>query len=436
MKIFKKTLFLLVILISLSIWYFYGKSKPEKKEKENLFLIEKDKIGEIIIGNGNRKIEIVNSNGTWIIKDKNYECDKNEVENLINKISSLEIERNLGEVENLEQYGLEDLSRFIEVVQNGKKFKLYIGDETPSGNYFYVTRDKKEILLVYKWDLNVILEKDIFELRDKRILPIDITKNDIEEIEIKKDKISYLVRRKGEIWNIENPLKDWAEKEKIEDLIEKIIDGKVKKYEEEKKEKECGLEKPKITIKIKDKTNQYFLHFGKKENDLYYAKNSQRPYIFLVEKDIIEKIPDEINQLREKKLFDFVVSDVCEFSIIKKDKELKIVKKNGDYYIEKDKTKKVSKEKVEDFLYDLKYLEIKDFVDYSETKLKKYLLSPPLIKISVLDNLKHTEIYFGEKTANEIYCFHPERKIIFTIPESDYPKIDKEEEFFIEKKEK
>jgi len=140
--------------------------------------------------------------------------------------------------------------------------------------------------------------------------------------------------------------------------------------------------------------------------------------------------------LREKRLFDIDISEVVEFSIIKKDRELKFRKEKNSYYIEGEKTKKISKEKVEEFLNDLKYLEIKNFIEYSDEKLKTFLLSSPLLKIIVYTDETRKEIHFGMKTENEVFCFSPERKIIFTILSSDYSKIDKDEEFFIKKEEK
>ncbi|MCM8819090.1 MAG: DUF4340 domain-containing protein [Candidatus Omnitrophica bacterium] len=436
MKIFSKTLSLLILLILICVFYFYEikySAKREKKEEgsKKVFIVEKNEIKSIIINNEDKKIELVSLNNQWFVKDKNYECDKNEIESLLNKIISLQINRNLGEIEDLTQYGLTDSKKFIEIKYNGTKQTLFIGGQTPSGSYLYTTKDKKNVYLVYKWDLNDIIEKDMFDLVDKRILPVEIKKSDIEQIEI-KNKVYFLVRRKGDIWNFEKPINDWADKEKIDNFLDKIINGKIKSFEEDKKEKDCGLEKPKIIISLKTKDKEYFLHFGKKVNETYYCKNSLKPYIFLVEENLLE-MPDEINALREKKLFDFNISDLIEFSIIKKGKELKIVKDGEKYYNESDKHKKISKEKVEEFLSDIKYLEIKDFISYSETNLKKYGLSSPLIRIIVKYNKTKTEIHFGTKTEKDIYCYHPERKIIFTIPSSDYSKIDKDFDFFIEK---
>ncbi|HOK55734.1 MAG TPA: DUF4340 domain-containing protein [bacterium] len=437
MKIFKKNLLLLIILLIVGSFYFYQvkiASKKKKNEEKKLFVFEKEKIKGILIKNDDKEIEIVNENGLWKIKGKNYECDKNEIESLINKILSLEIERNIGTVDDLSIYGLSSSEKQIEIQKDGEKFILYIGDETPSSSYLYTTKDKKEVLLVYKWDLDSILGKNIFDLRDKRIIPVDITKEDIEEIEVNKKNKTILLKRSGERWYIESPLKDIANREKIERVVGNIIDGEVKEFEELKTEKECGLERPESTIKLKTKDSNYFIYLGKKKENLYYAKNSLKPYIFLADDKIVDDIPDEINELREKKLFDIDVSEVEEFSIIKKDKELKFKKEKDSYFLEGEKTKKISKDKVEEFLHDLKYLEIKDFIEYSEKNLKDFQLSPPLIKIIVYTEGTKTEVHFGKKTENYIYCYSPERKSIFTIPSSDYSRIDKDEGFFVEEK--
>ncbi|MGC8977260.1 MAG: DUF4340 domain-containing protein, partial [Candidatus Ratteibacteria bacterium] len=208
---------------------------------------------------------------------------------------------------------------------------------------------------------------------------------------------------------------------------------KVKEFVEGKNEKECGLEKCEIIFKIKVKQNDYFLYLGKKKDDLYYAKNSEKPYIFLVENKIIKDIPEEIDDLRERKLFDINVSDVREIVIKKVKDEFKFVKEKENWYLENEKTKRISKDKIEEFLYGLKNIEIKDFIEYSEKKFKDYELYQPEIKISVSDNKNKIEIDFGKKTEKIIYCYYPKRKILFTIPSSDYDKINKDKDFFIEK---
>jgi len=441
MKVLKKTLFLLGILIFFAGYYFYEiktapKKEKKKEEEKKLFLINKENVNQIYMKNGAKEIEIIKLGKNWVIKNKNYECDKSEIESLLNKILSLEVEREIENVNDLSQYGLMQPEKIIKLQEDGEKYILCIGDETPTGSYLYTTTDNRNIKLIYKWDLDDILKKEIFDLRDKRILPVDIVKSDVEEIEIKRGNYSYYFKRSGNEWYIKNKIYDLASKDKMDEILENIFDKKVKEYEENKNERECGLEKPTATFKIKVKDGEYYLYLGKKKENFYYAKNSLKPYIFLVEDRIIEDIPENINELREKKLFDFNISDVNEIIITKKEEELKFLKEKDKWYLEKDKTKKISKQKIEDFLSDLKYIEIKDFVDYSEDKLKNYSLLPAELKISVFDSEKRIEIHFGKKTEKEIYCYHPKRKILFTISSSEYDKINKEKEFFIEKEKK
>ncbi|MGC8977292.1 MAG: DUF4340 domain-containing protein, partial [Candidatus Ratteibacteria bacterium] len=224
MRIFKKNIFLFIIMLFLFLYYFYENKTSSEREKmksesKRIFKVEKDKIKSIFIKNGEKEIEIVKSDGLWVIKDKNYQCDKNEVENLINKIANLEFEREIEGISDFSLYGLEKPEKVIKIEENGEKYILYVGNETPTGSYLYVTKDKINVFLVYKWDINEIIEKNIFDLRDKRIIPVDIFKSDIEEIEIKKGKKILSFFKKGENWYIKTPIEDWASKEKIEKIM-------------------------------------------------------------------------------------------------------------------------------------------------------------------------------------------------------------------------
>lgn len=438
MKYFKKNLLLLGILIIVMVFYFtYKKILPQKEklkeEKEKIFSVEKEKINRIYIKTPDKEIELVKENENWIIKEKGYECDKDEIETILNKIISLDIEKELGEISELSIYGLLEPKKLLEFKANGENYILYVGDDTPTGSSTYVTKDKKNILLVYKWDLNSIFEKNIFDLRDKRVIMADISSSDVSEIEARTEKINFLVKKSGDNWKIEEPLKDIADNTKIERIIDNLIDKKVKNFEEEKKEEDCGLKEPKSYIRIKAKNKDYFLFIGKVVDNSYYAKSSLKPYIFTIEKGIIEDIPEKINELREKKIFKFDTGDFEELFIEKGKLKIEIKKEKGRYYLVKNKKMEIVKEKVEDYLDNLKYIEIEEFLD-NENDLKKYNLSPPDIKIIIKDAYSKNEVYFGNKDEKNLYGYIPERNVIFKIPAENYEKIFKQEDYFISKK--
>ena len=442
MKGFKKTIFLFLILVGLSVWYYFYEIKGgEKREKiksiqKRVFLIPEDKVSFLGIYSGEKSIECGKEKDKWMIeKPEKLDGDKEEIENVIKTVIELEKEREIGEVENLNSFGLEKPVKKIVVGEDGKRYMVFIGDENPSGSYYYATSDRKKVFLISKWDVDDVLKKKVFDLRDKRIIPAEIEKEKIEKIEVKRKKLKFVCKREKERWNLVYPVSDWADETKVEDIVDEIIDGKIKSFEKEKKSLTFyKLKKPEIEIKIECSGKTYSLFIGKKQDGLYYAKNSLKPYIFSIDKSVVETLPEKLIDIRDRDVFKFNSSDVKEITVERGKEKFTLLKEKEEWKV-KEKKEKISSQKVEDFLDDLKFLEIEGFLKFSPEKLSQYNLSPPLVKITVKTEKEKEEILFGKKTKDKLYSYNPERKIIFYIPASDSKIIEKELKDFVEEKE-
>jgi len=318
MKIIKKNLVYLFILLLISGGYFLYTKKIEKKKEEKkliekrIFFIPEEKVSYVSIKNGEKKIECFKENEEWKIKPGNFDADSNEIRNLIDNILKIEKERKLEGVENLDEFGFGKKNKKITVGNLGEKFSLIIGEETPTGSYYYTTTDNKNVFLVSKWDINNIVEKNTFDLRDKRIIPAKIEKEKIEKIEIKRGKEKYVVKKEKDRWKILSPLKDLADKNKVENIISDILEKKVKSFE--KKGIETGIS-PSAYVKISSEGKEYSLFFGKEKNGKIFAKNSLKPFIFTIDKEILDDIPESIDDLRERDVFTFEKENVVAVEI-------------------------------------------------------------------------------------------------------------------------
>lgn len=435
MKIIKKNLVYLIILFLVGGGYFLYTKKIEKEKEEKkliekkIFFIPEEKVSYVSIKNGEKKIECFKENEGWKIKPGNFDADSNEIKNLIDNILKIEKERKLEGVENLDEFGLGKKNKKITVGNPGEKFSLIIGEETPTGSYYYGTTDNKNIFLVSKWNINDIIEKNVFDLRDKRIIPAKIEKEKIEKIEIKKGRNRYVIERKNKKWEIIYPLKDLADKNEVENIISDILEKKVKSFEK----KETGISTS-AYIKFSSEGKEYSLFFGKEKDGKIFAKNSIKPWVFTIDKEILDDIPESIDDLREKDVFTFEKENVVAVEIENKNGKFTLIKKDNGWRIEKSK-KKISKEKVDSFLDDLKFIEIDKFLKFSKENLKKYGLLNPDIKITVIlpENRKES-IYTGKKEKEKIFCFLPERNVIITISKDDWKTLNKKESDFFEKK--
>lgn len=443
MKGFKKTIFLFLILVSLGMWYYFYEIKGGEKRKKikslqkRVFLIPEDKVSFLGIYNGEKFIECRKEKNKWLIENpEKLDGDKEEIENAVKTVIEIEKEREIGEVENLNSFGLEKPVKKIIIGENGKRYMVFIGDENPSGSYYYATSDRKKIFLISKWDIEDVLKKKVFDLRDKRIIPVEIEREKIKKIEVKRKKLKFVCKKEKERWNLIYPVSDWADESKVEDIIYEVIDGKIKSFEREKKSLTFyKLKKPEIEIKIKYSGKTYSLFIGKKHDGLYYARNSVKPYIFSIDKSVVETLPERLIDIRDKDIFKFISSDVEEITVEREKEKFTLLKEKEEWKI-KGKKEKISSEKVEDFLDDLKFLEIEGFLKFSSEKLSHYKLSPPVVKITVKTDKGKEEIFFGKKIKDKLYSYNPERKIIFYISASDSKIIEKELKDFVVEKEK
>ncbi|RLD40622.1 MAG: hypothetical protein DRI88_13395 [Bacteroidetes bacterium] len=435
MKIIKKNLVYLFILFLVGGGYFLYTKKIEKEKEEKkliekkIFFIPEEKVSYVSIKNGEKKIECFKEKGKWKIKPGNFDADSNEIKNLIDNILKIEKERKLEGVENLDEFGLGKKNKKITVGNSGEKFSLIIGEETPTGSYYYGTTDNKNIFLVSKWNINDIIEKNVFDLRDKRIIPAKIEKEKIEKIEIKKGRNRYVIERKNKKWEIIYPLKDLADKNEVENIISDILEKKVKSFE--KKETEISTS---AYIKISSEGKEYSLFLGKEKDGKIFAKNSIKPWVFTIDKEILDDIPESIDDLREKDVFTFEKENVVAVEIENKNGKFTLIKKDNGWRIEKSK-KKISKEKVDNFLDDLKFIEIDKFLKFSKENLKKYGLLNPDVKVTVIlpENRKES-IYTGKREKEKVFCFLPERNVIITILKDNWKILNKKESDFFEKK--
>jgi len=434
MKTYIKTIILFVIGIFLFSWYYFYECKICKKKEEisemkkKLFLLDKKNVSFLGIYNNDKEIECVKEKGNWEIKKpQRIKGDNEEIERIIENVLNLKEERSLGKIENLEEYGLSSPAKKISIGDEGKIFTIFIGYENPSGSYFYITENKSEISLVSKWDLNSIIEKDIFALRDKKFFHFD--KEKIKEIEIKRTPF-YLLCKKGEKWNIEKPYKDIADKDKINELLSEIENGKAKSFPEEIKIKEL-LKSPLIVITLKENGNSYHL-FIVKEKDNYYAKSSTTGYTFEIEKTFVEKIPENAEQLREHSVFTLNIDEIVEFEIKREKEKIYLKKENEKWLNPIFKETKFSEEKIKNFFSDLKYLKIEKFIQPEDKLLEKYKLKEPAITIKVKTKEGQEEqVHFGLKEEKVFYGYNPTRKIIFSLPSSDWEKINKKIKDFV-----
>jgi hypothetical protein len=259
--------------------------------------------------NGDELALAKNDAGKWqITAPKDWRADQSEVSSMVSTLSSLSSERLIEDkAANLADYGLAQPSIEVDVTEkNNKTDKLLIGDNTPTGNAVYVAlAGDPRVFTLASYNKNS-LDKGVKDLRDKRLLTFDSDKLSRVELEAKKEDIEF--GRNKDQWQIVKPKPLRADDSKVQDLIRKLSDARmdlsVSDDEQKKAASAFSSGTAVATAKLTDASGTQELQVRKNKDD-YYAKSSAVDGIYKVGSDLGQALDKNVDEFRNKKLFDF-----------------------------------------------------------------------------------------------------------------------------------
>jgi hypothetical protein len=233
---------------------------------------------------------------------------------------------------NWSEYGLDQPARSFQFkLKDGKSFSLDIGGENPAGFSRYARRNgAAPILMLDTSDNKSLLQKTLFDLRDKRILPTDInsaTRIDLRfslgaapsaaelakaralGLPIKQERISFVRDATGN-WKLTDParrtdiggatyLATILSGAQMDSIIEEKA-GDLKPY---------ALQTPQIRAEITSPAGKTELRIGNMlkdgEKEVFYAMSSLRPHVFTILRTVFDQLNQDLEYYRNRYLFDF-----------------------------------------------------------------------------------------------------------------------------------
>lgn len=242
------------------------------------------------------------------------------------QVSSFELDGEPVE-SSLPKYGLDKPRIHITLKDATKSYGLAIGSVV-SHSTEPQNIDKKSVYVqsihqggIYTVDDNIfkLLNKTLFDLRDKRI--IDFQRSDVTRIEIQRGRETIEgIRRQKDLWEIQGNKKIIADSQAVSDLIYGVDSLEAVAYitNSTKNVAVYGLGKPLLIVKftIRDDEKPVELHIGDfAKGNTVYAKTNKSDQISLVKRDLIDKIGEGIAWLRDKQIFKFTIDDPIRCSV-------------------------------------------------------------------------------------------------------------------------
>jgi len=305
-----------------------------------------------------------NSSGQWKLTSPTpLAADQSAVSSLLGTFSSLNSERLVDEkAGNLASYGLDapklefDLSE-----KNNQTQKLFLGDDTPTGNGIYAKLDGDPRVFIMPSFDKTSIDKTANDLRDKRLLTLDPDKISQVDLVAKTQEIEF-GRNKDE-WQIVKPKPLRADGSEVDELVRALTEAKMQLDASDDPKKIASafaLATPVATAKVTAESGTQELQVRKNKDD-YYAKSSSVDGTYKVASTLGTALDKSLDDFRNKKLFDLGSEDLNKIEIHDGSKTYFLTRSGEDWW--SGSAKKMDPGSVQDLVDKIRDLSASKFVD-------------------------------------------------------------------------
>ena len=266
------------------------------------------------------------------------------------------------------------------------------------------------------------------EARQRSQQVLNVERDKLEGITIQNGDDKIELRKDGEKWRLESPIKDQADASVVQSLIGDLDfwqrDDTIPASEIDiNKLQEFDLAKPKLRLKLSGKDAPPELLFGKDaalENRMYVRFENSRD-VFVVRNTVKNDISKKPEDFRDKKLTDATTLQVTRVVLKTPAGEMEIQKQGDNWEIVKPLRARADNQKVSDLISQVTSARINQFVADDRGDLQPYGLAQPRGSITLFrqgDN-EGQMLQIGapnEKEKEQVYVRFAPRAFVRTTP--------------------
>jgi hypothetical protein len=288
-------------------------SKTSADTTTKLLSIPDDQFQEIKIKKLTGEVQDLRRvNGKWQLAEPNQlSADPDTVGSMVSSLSSLNADKLIEDkATDLQPYGLHVPTLDITVVKkDGKSAELLIGDDTPTGSGAYAKLAGDPRVFTVAGYIKSSVDKTPNDLRDKRLLTFDSDKLTRVELQAKGTAVEFGKNNQNE-WQILKPRPLRADGSQVDTLINKLKDAKMDlSGAQEDTAKKFAAAAKVATAVVTDANGNQTLEVRKDKDKNCYARSSAVEGTYKVASDLADGLDKNLDDFRNKKLFDFGFSD-------------------------------------------------------------------------------------------------------------------------------
>ncbi len=401
--------FVVLAVLGALVWYT-EKNPPETGEqKPEIISVEEDDIVRVTISRP-RKDAITlerGEDGEWRFGEPyTFPVGESPVNTMISNLASMKADRLIDEqVRNWAPYGIDgagalEVTAVVKQEQPGdgeedekeaeegesapKTYRVVFGNDTPTGGGVYARLEGESRLFTVFSYVKSGFEKEIFDLRDKKLLQVDEDK--ISRVTVSVGRRSIEFGKSGDDrWQILKPQPVRADNFAVGDLARSLRTAEMVSVHEEGGEApgKYRFRRPFAVAEIVDEAGAHTLTIAKSNDDSYYAKSSDLGGVYEVSSTMAEGLDKPLDDFRNKKLFDFGFKEIAALDLRDGDTRLRVEKKDEKWVLSSEGDRELDSEKVQTVIDSLRSLAATGFPSDDAADQSQYGLDQPAIEAEV-----------------------------------------------------
>jgi hypothetical protein len=415
---------LFTVMVALGLIAYYGVFKRDEQEKkikeakEKVFDFDKTKATGLVVFAKDATTELSKEGDTWKITSPiKTDADKSTVDSLIDRLLSMKQKTTVDD-RDLEKYGLKNPKIRINLkVEGSPDVKLAVGEDNDFDGSTYVQTGTSPDVIQAEGGLKWALEKNTFDLRDKRVMSFE--DKDVKAISVTAPKLTYSLEKADNKWKLVTPVAMAAEETAVNRILSGLRNLRATAFEEDAKDlSKYGLDKPVasavITLATGDARQSVLIgQTGSGSSKKTYAKRGEAPWVAEVAASVIEDLDKPLSDLRDKTVLAFdrdkvsAVKFTSGATTIQMEKHPATTDGGTEEWVETAPHQSLAKKwKMSNVLWTLSSMKAASFADEHPTDLAKYGLDKPSRTVTVVgdDGKEIGTIQFGKENGGNVYA--------------------------------
>jgi Domain of unknown function (DUF4340) len=343
----KSTLIVLALaLIAGAAFYFFdwkpngkdGDKKAAADKTKSAFTFQPDDVTAITIAHpgdpGAQPIRLARRNADWqITQPLTALADNATAAGIAQALSNAHIEDSEpGTPDRLKQYGLDPAAVVIDFeLGNGAKHTVQLGKKDFVGTSVYSKIDSNKDVSLLPESLLGLTGKSLDEYRDHGVLHAHT--DQITSLNLKNASGEIALAKDGQTWKFSKPQVALADSSAVDELLAALTGGRFVNVAAETADDlaKYGLATPIISFSAADaKGKSSALSIGKKDGDMFFAREESLPEIFRITADLQKKLSETFADLRDKKVAHFDPATITHIDFQNANGPISLTRKNDD----------------------------------------------------------------------------------------------------------